>query len=140
MRKKLFTDSVLAQIPQWMRDEGLSAAQIAEKIGCTVGTLRVLCSRHGISLKQQPSYRQPRRSYRRPRNSDASGDDAHTDITLSLPNKSRFRLNERAGLLGLSDAELVSLLIETIDRDDLYSAVLDDRDEREESTGRRKPA
>jgi hypothetical protein len=133
MRKKLFTDSVVAQIPQWMRDEGLSAAQIAKKIGCTVGTLRVLCSRHGISLKQQ-------RSYRQSRNAKASGDDAQTDITLSLPNESRFRLNERAGLLGLSDAELVSLLIETIDRDDLYSAVLDDRDEREERTGRQKPA
>jgi len=133
MRNKLFTDSVLAQIPQWMRDEGLSTAQIAKKIGCTVGTLRVLCSRHGISLKQQ-------RSYRQPRNGEASGDDVQTDITLSLPNESRFRLKERAGLLGLSDAELVSLLIETINRDDLYSAVLDDRDEREERTGRRKPA
>jgi len=45
---------------------------------------------------------------------------------LSLSDETRVGLQERAGLLGLSDAELVSVLIETIDRDDLYSAVLDD--------------
>jgi len=133
MRKKLFTESVLAQIPQWMRDEGLSAAQIAEKIGCTIGTLRVLCSRHGISLKQ-------RRSYRRPRHDEATSDDVQTDIMLSLPDETRVRLQERAGLLGFSDTELVSVLIETIDRDDLYSAVLDDRDSRDERPRRRKAA
>ena len=132
MRKKLFTDDILAQIPQWMRDEGLSASQIAEKIGCTVGTLRVLCSRHGISLRQHGSNRGPRRG-------EARGD-LQTDIMLSLPNESRFRLHARAGLFGLSDTELVSLLIETIDRDDLYSAVLDEWDSRHERRRRRKTA
>src|SRR5438445_363299 len=38
---------------------------------------------------------------------------------LSLSDETRVGLQERAGLLGLSDAELVSVLIETIDRDDL---------------------
>jgi hypothetical protein len=48
------------------------------------------------------------------------------DIMLSLPDETLVRLQERAALLGLSDVELVTILIETIDRDDLYSAVLDD--------------
>ena len=115
MRNKLFTDSVLAQIPQWMRDEGLSTAQIAKKIGCTVGTLRVRCSHYGISL------RQPARSRRSGRTGPAP-----PDLVLSLSDEIHVGLRERANLLGLSDAELVSVLIETIDRDDLYSAVLDD--------------
>jgi len=119
MRKKLLTDRVLAQIPQWMRDEGLGPAEIAEKIGCTVGTLRVRCSIYGISLRQPPRSRQPRRA-------GPTRDAALPDVMLSLSDETRVGLQERAGLLGLSDAELVSVLIETIDRDDLYSAVLDD--------------
>ena len=115
MRKKLFTGSVLAEIPQWMRDEGLGPAEIAENIGCTIGTLRVRCSHYGISL------RKPLRS-RRPRHSGSARDPAVPDVTLNLSDETRVGLQERATSLGLSDAELVSMLIESIDRDDLYSA------------------
>jgi len=118
MRNKLFTDSVLAQIARWT-ECGLRPVEIAEKIGCTVGTLRVRCSHHGISL------RQPSRSGRPGRTGPIRGA-APADLVLSLSGEARVGLRERAGLLGLSDAELVSVLIETIDRDDLYSAVLDD--------------
>ena len=132
MRTKLFTDSVLAQIARWAK-RGVRPVEIAEKVGCTVGTLRVRCSHHGISL------RQPSRSRRSRRNGPIQ-DATPTDITVTLPDETRVGLRERAGLLGVPEAELVSVLIETIDGDDLYSAVLDDRDEREERTGRRKPA
>ena len=118
MRKKLLTDSVLAQIPRWISESGLCPAEIAEKIGCTVGTLRVRCSHHGISLRQRPRSREAPTALTR--------DAALPDVMLSLSDETRVGLQERAGLLGLSDAELVSVLIETIDRHDLYSAVLDD--------------
>jgi|SRR5690349_11666544 hypothetical protein len=62
MRKKLFTGSVLAEIPQWIRDEGLGPAEIAENIGCTIGTLRVRCSHYGISLRKPLRSRRPRHS------------------------------------------------------------------------------
>ena len=118
MRKKLLTDSVLAQIPQWVSDEGLGPAEIAAKIGCTVGSLRVRCSHYGISLRQLSRSRVPRHA--------ATRDAVSTDLMLNLPVETRMGLQERAELLGLTDVELVSVLIETIDRDDLYTAVLDD--------------
>jgi len=118
MRNKLFTDGVLAQIRRWT-EGGLGPVQIAEKIGCTVGTLRVRCSHHGISLRQPSRSRQQRRT-------KPIRDASLTDLVLSMSGEIRVGLRQRAALLGLSDAELVSILIEAIDRDDLYSAVLDD--------------
>src|SRR5215208_4530061 len=51
-----FTPSTIVQIPRWL-DEGLSADQIAARIGCTVGTLKVKCSKLGISLRRRkPNY------------------------------------------------------------------------------------
>jgi len=121
MRKKLFTDGVLAQIPHWM-SEGLGPAELAARIGCTVGSLRVACSRYGLSL------RRPTGSYR-PRNRQYNHAPSRPDLTelvLSLPEEIRDRLRARASSLGISELELLTLLIETIDRDDLYSAILDD--------------
>jgi hypothetical protein len=45
---------------------------------------------------------------------------------LTLPEGIREQLRSRAAFLGISELELLTLLIETIDRDDLYSAILDD--------------
>jgi len=36
------------------------------------------------------------------------------------------RLKQRATMMGVSESELVTMLITTIDKDDLYSAILDD--------------
>ena len=127
MRKKLLTDSVLAQIPRWISEGGLRPVEIAEKIGCTLGTLRVRCSVYGISL------RQPSRSREAP----------HTDLTelvVSFPAMIRARLEERAALLELSPENLVKILIETIDKDDLYFAVLDNLGSRVDRAGRRTPS
>ena len=124
MRRKLFTDGVLAQIPQWMKEEGLGPAELAARIGCTVGSLRVVCSRWGLSL------RRPTASYR-PRNTNRQYNQAPlkpnlAQFVLSLPEEIRNRLRARAASLGMSELELLARLIETIDRDDLYSAILDD--------------
>jgi hypothetical protein len=123
MRKKLFTDGVLAKIPHWMREEGLGPAELAARIGCTVGSLRVACSRYGLSLRR-PTGRL-RDSDRQYNQATPSRPDP-AELGLSLPEEIRDRLRARAASLGMSELELLALLIETIDRDDLYSAILDD--------------
>src|SRR5690348_9815137 len=49
---KKFTPLVVPQIVSWL-NEGCTPSVIAEKIGCTVGTLRVRCSQLGISLRHR---------------------------------------------------------------------------------------
>src|ERR1700730_1627856 len=48
----ILTPAAIARIPQLVR-QGLSAAEIASQVGCTLGTLRVRCSRLGISLRRR---------------------------------------------------------------------------------------
>jgi hypothetical protein len=55
-RKMLFTPNVMKHIEPWVH-QGLSADQIARKIGCTPGTLRVRCSQAHISLRGDSSRR-----------------------------------------------------------------------------------
>ena len=50
-RRKLVTADVVNQIVSWV-DAGLTPTAIAEKIGCTLGTLRVRCLQLGISLRR----------------------------------------------------------------------------------------
>jgi len=45
---------------------------------------------------------------------------------LTLPGKIRCGLERRAAVYGMSQSDFLAVLIETIDRDDLYGAVLDD--------------
>ena len=51
-RPTIFTQAALARVVGLV-DHGHSAAQIADEIGCTLGTLRVRCSQHGISLRRR---------------------------------------------------------------------------------------
>jgi hypothetical protein len=122
MRKKLLTDSVMAQIPRWLTEERMSADEIAKKIGCTIGSLRVRCSQQGISLRREYKMR---RSF--------VGDDLcvlQTGTSLQANRCSRVRLKKRATMMGISESALVTMLIETIEKDDLYNAILDDADAR----------
>src|SRR5215469_12653956 len=102
MRKKLLTDNVLAQIPRWRWVEGLSAADIARKIGCTIGTLRVQCSHHGLSLRRTSN----------PQESDntdlQTSYQPRAEIRLNVAHQTRARLQERAALAGLSETAFVT--------------------------------
>ena len=125
MSKKLLTESVLAQIRHWIEVEHLGLAEIAGKVGCTVGTLRVRCSQHGVSLRRSLG------AQRQSRGLSARGGTRkalrpHAKLSFALPIDTFTRLKERAGRSGISASTLVQHLIEIIDRDNLYSAVMDD--------------
>jgi hypothetical protein len=84
---------------QELIDQGRSDLEIANRLGCTVGTLRVRCSQLKLSL-------------RRP-------------AKVVLPQAILDQLNQRAELMGVSTTTLAADLLEEIARDDLYDAVLD---------------
>jgi len=46
------TYETVSQIEHWLQ-QGLDAKEIAIKIGCTIGTLRVRCSHLGVSLRRR---------------------------------------------------------------------------------------
>lgn len=80
-------------------DQGFSDLEIANRVGCTIGTLRVRCSQLKISL-------------RRP-------------AKVILPQAILDQLTRRATMMGVSTMALAADLLEEIARDDLYDAVLD---------------
>jgi hypothetical protein len=129
------------QIPLLL-DRGLTSAEIAAEFGCTLGTLRVRCSRLQISLRQ-PRKASSRTSAdsRRPASEIASHNGAvparapvsskahliarNVSIDIALPASTIDELRQRAAAMGLSAAALAASLLETIARDSLYRAVLD---------------
>jgi hypothetical protein len=123
MRKRLLTDEVVSQIPHWMREEGLGLTEIAARIGCTVGTLRAVCSRSRISLKR-PSKPHTRRN--RGLSFSHGTPPGSAELRLKLPSQVRGCLKARAALFGMSELELAAGLLKIIARDDLYRAILGD--------------
>ena len=93
-------------------DEGLSAQEIADRVGWTVGTLRVRCSQLKISLRRSGKNK--------------------SRIYLAVPKVILGQLQHHATLMGISESELATDLLKTIAQDDLCKAVLD-RDATEES-------
>ena len=130
-------------------DQGRSAAEIANELGCTLGTLKVRCSQHGISLRRRaggsfnetfnavdpvagpdanPAGRSKSgyRSYRvgRPIVGEASAE-VHIELKVMLPRITVEQLRQRGALRGISGSTLASELLVTIARGCLYDAVID---------------
>jgi hypothetical protein len=87
-------------------EEGLSDLEIANRMGWTVGTLRVRCSQLKISLRRK-NFNQRQ---------------------FVLPQPIFDQLHQRAAMMGVSTSTLVAELLQAIVRDGLYSAVLDKDD------------
>jgi hypothetical protein len=87
-------------------DEGLSDLEIANRMGWTVGTLRVRCSQLKISLRRKNNNRRQ----------------------IVLPQAIFDRLQQCAETIGVSASALASELLEVIARDGLYNAVLDNNE------------
>ena len=106
--KSRITDEMYARIPALL-DQGMITADIAAMYGVKLGTLKVVCSKRGISLRKGGP--RPRR----------------TRSTLPLSDGVLKSLSEAARAMGKdSTARLVSDLLEKIASDGLYKAVLDE--------------
>ena len=113
MKMSGITDDMFARIPTLLL-EGTTKAEIATMYGVTLGTLTVLCSRRGISLRKGGSL--PRRTNL-----------ALQDQPLPLSDGVLKSLRETTRAMGKdSTAQLVSDLLEKIASDGLYKAVLDE--------------
>jgi hypothetical protein len=130
-KTKKITPVVLEQIPTLL-EQGVPPLEIARMIGCTLGTLRVVCSKSKISLRQNnraqngaPESRKgsARHSVSPIRRLSA---DRHQSMTLELPEVTTALLQRQAGGKGLSVSTLAAKLLEMIVQDGLYEAVLDD--------------
>jgi len=152
-RRKLVTADVISQIESWVNN-GLSAVAIAERIGCTLGTLRVRCSQFGISLRRKGGrvaavtdvlghQRMPaegprpvrselaeKRAATRPRTvtkrHEIDAVDQEDLLVIWMPQPAVQLLRSRAARKGISESALATILLETVVRDDLYEAVLDE--------------
>lgn len=110
MGRRILTKAVLATIPEMVAQGNMRADDIAEKLGCNIGTLKVRCSQAKISLRPPGSRRG------RPRTDER---------TIRLSGDAMALLQRRAALSGKSETTLARELLETIARDNLYDAVLD---------------
>jgi hypothetical protein len=107
----------------------LNAEAIAARLGCTVGTLRVRCSQAQISLRVPKKVNVvpllPASPAKPPQSRQCLAFAVPT--TLQLSRVAMSRLRQRAEATGMTEAELVTTLIEMIAQDDLYDAVLDNK-------------
>jgi hypothetical protein len=147
-RPTILTQAALARVASLV-DHGRSAAEIASELGCTLGTLRVRCSQHGISLRRATGSRKEtitamdlvpspeagaarRKSVDRVNTVDPSrtvvGEpsvEVHIELKVLLPQITTEQLRQRGALRGISGSTLASELLVMIARDGLYDAVLD---------------
>jgi hypothetical protein len=91
-------------------EQGLSESEIACRMGWTVGTLRVRCSKLKISLRRHAKKRAKQ---------------VKATENIALPRVVLDRMVRRAAAMGISVSSLAVDLLTTIDKDDLYNAVLD---------------
>ena len=129
-RPSILTKDVMAGIPVLVQ-QGLNAEAIAARLGCTVGTLKVRCSQAQISLRLPKEVKVvplvplvPASAPPKPTQSKRCFAFA-VPTTLQLSRVAMSRLRQRAEATGMTEAALVTKLLEMIAQDDLFDAVLD---------------
>jgi hypothetical protein len=108
-------------------NQGLNAEAIADRLGCSVGTLRVRCSQAQISLRVSKEVNTvPWVSFSKPPKHKRSYSCSFAlPTTLRLSQVALSRLRRHAEAIGVNEAQLARELLEAIAQDDLYDAVLD---------------
>src|SRR3990167_6314935 len=102
--RRQLTPYVRSQIRNWVAD-GVPRRDIAKRLNTSLGSLAVRCSRLGISLTNK----EPRVTRNYP---------------LRLPEEIIKGFHEHARDLGWSDEKLLTLLVEIVQNDNLYEAIL----------------
>jgi hypothetical protein len=126
-RTAILTPTALERVAKMVK-QGATAAEIADEIGCTLGTLRVRCSQSRISLRH-PGFKRVggnRADYHEGREAGSTNCPPRRRLNLSLPQQTMIQLDEWAAVHGLSAASLAAKLLVTIGRDSLFAAVLDE--------------
>ena len=119
MNRSRITDDMFARVPALLL-EGMTKAEIAAMYGVTPGTLVVLCSQRGISLRKGGARPKPTKL---PKRTNLTLPDEPLPLSDGVLNS----LREAARSMGKdSTAQLVSDLLAKIASDGLYNAVLDE--------------
>jgi len=96
---------------------GITSGEIADRIGCARGTLRVVCSKAKISLRKSGSHE-------RALVSDSTPDRTHyAPIPVKLPDVAVGRLRHEAGKRGLAAATFATMLLEIIAQDNVQIGI-----------------
>ncbi len=118
-----FTPDVLKAIPDWV-NSGATSNDIADCLDTTVGSLRVVCSNNGISLR---------------RRGDKVAPIIYGHLRRTLSNEAWEALCAEARRRGMPTVHLALATLEYVSVDALFSAVLDDgRGECESSVVQRR--
>jgi hypothetical protein len=116
-RSKIFTPAALGTMRR-LAEQGQSAAEIAEAIGSTPGSVRVKCCRLKIRLRSARG-RSPERRHRFLRGKK---------LEVSLPPAVYADLKRKANALHKSAVDLAGGLLEAVVTSNIYDAVLDEND------------
>jgi Helix-turn-helix domain of resolvase len=140
-RPPILTHASLARVVTLV-DHGVSAAEIAKEMGCTLGTLRVRCSHLGISLRRRAGGSggksvaamdlvtrdgdggQPVETSQLVVNESQA--EVRVELKVLLPQITNEQLRLRGALRGISGSALAQELLVMIAREGLYDAVLDE--------------
>jgi hypothetical protein len=104
---KIFTKVNIIKIKA-LADNGFGSVQIAHDIGSTPGSVRVICSKMKIKLGRAKGYASSAKPY------------------VKVSEASFLELDRHARQKKISVRTLAALLLETIAKDNLFDAVLDE--------------
>jgi hypothetical protein len=120
MARRVYTPAALELI-RLMAEHGCTAAAIAEKIGSTPSSVRVMCCRLGIKLRGRHQLQNGH-----PAAEPNEQPPTEQLVIASLPSRCYSKLHDKAVHLNKSVPLLARKLLEAIVASDLYEAVLDE--------------
>ena len=106
--QRIFTPDNLLRIRQ-MAAEGSSSSEIAESIGSTAASVRVICCQHKIKIGRRRA-------------------GTPSLLLARLPASLSIEFHRKAEYLRIPASDLASRLLAAIVDSDIYEAVLDDED------------
>lgn len=138
MPKRIFTDEVFERV-KVLVSENVTADEIAARIGCKLSSLKVMCSDRQISLRT-PNWKERRQRNLKvlPKASPLVSlpkpvvqveppkrQSLTMQSSINLSRVAQSLLRQQADAIGVTEAALVTNLLEVIARENLYDAVLD---------------